>query len=99
LLKQAEAGVILVSAIEGFDNSGGTTFNPSYYVFPVIRTFAKELPDPVWQRVWNDGLNLLTSAYFGPWELTPDWGYLTRSSDMPSMRAAVCHAFRSMRSG
>jgi endo-1,4-beta-D-glucanase Y len=42
------------------------TFNPSYYVFPAIRTFAKELPDPVWQRVWNDGLNLLTSARIGP---------------------------------
>jgi endo-1,4-beta-D-glucanase Y len=81
--------VILVSAIEGFDNAGGMTFNPSYYVFPVIRTFAKELPDPVWQRVWNDGLNLLTSACFGPfgpWELTPDWGYLTRSSNMPRHR-------------
>ena len=85
LLKQTGAGLILLPAIEGFDDGNGTTFNPSYYVMPAIRIFAEELPDPVWQRVWDDGLALLTRARFGPWALPPDWGYLTRRSDTPSI--------------
>ena len=85
LLKPTAAGTILLPALEGFEDPSGLTFNPSYYVFPALRRFAQELPDPAWTSAWNDGMALLIRARFGPSRLSPDWGHLAHGGTTVSM--------------
>ena len=87
LLRKTASGTVLLPAVDGFEDAGGLTFNPSYYIFPALRRFAKQFPDPVWERAWSDGLELLTRARFGRWGLPPDWGYLARAGNTVTIAA------------
>jgi endoglucanase len=57
----------------GFEQRDAVIVNPSYYVFPALRRFAQELPDPLWNRLWDDGLAVVHGGRFGRWNLPPDW--------------------------
>ena len=85
LLRPTAAGIVLLPALDGFNDATGLTFNPSYYVFPALRRFAQELPDPAWTAAWNDGMALLIRARFGPSRLSPDWGHLAHGGSAVSM--------------
>jgi endoglucanase len=65
---------VLLPGATGFKGKDGVTVvNPSYYIFPALKDFAKAQPSPQWQRLRRDGLALLAEARFGRWGLTPDW--------------------------
>jgi endoglucanase len=66
--------LVLLPGADGFKGEDRVTIiNPSYYVYPALRDFARLLPSPQWQRLRRDGLELLADARFGRWGLTPDW--------------------------
>ena len=65
---------MLLPGSAGFKGKDGViVINPSYYVYPALKEFAKVQPSPQWQRLRRDGLALLAEARFGRWGLTPDW--------------------------
>lgn len=68
-----DQGMILLPGTEGFLRDGTATLNPSYYVFPAFREFAQTFPSGPWKEVETNGLNLIRTARFGEWRLTPDW--------------------------
>jgi endoglucanase len=78
LVRQVGQHVVLMPGLEGFSKPSGVVINPSYYIFPVLRRFAAELPDPRWERVWTDGIDLFRAARFGQWDLPPDWLMIDR---------------------
>jgi endoglucanase len=74
LLVTTPGRLVLLPGAAGFKGKDGVTVvNPSYYVYPALKDFAKLQPSPQWQRLRRDGLALLTEARFGRWGLTPDW--------------------------
>lgn len=74
LLVRASGRLMLLPGESGFKNEDGvTTINPSYYIFPAFKDFARVLPSPEWQRLRRDGLDLLADSRFGRWGLNPDW--------------------------
>jgi endoglucanase len=74
LLTNTPGRLVLLPGAAGFKGKDGVTVvNPSYYVYPALKEFAKIQPSPQWQRLRRDGLALLAEARFGRWGLTPDW--------------------------
>jgi endoglucanase len=74
LLVNTPGRLVLLPGEAGFKSKDGPTIvNPSYYVYPALKEFAKVQPSPQWQRLRRDGLGLLAEARFGRWGLTPDW--------------------------
>jgi len=74
LLSSTPGRLVLLPGAAGFKSKDGlTVVNPSYYVYPALKEFAKFQPSPQWQRLRRDGLALLAEARFGRWGLTPDW--------------------------
>lgn len=82
LVRNIASGVVLLPGVQGFEKHDGIVLNPSYYMFPALRRFAAELPDPIWSDLWTDGLTLLRAARFGRWELPPDWISLSRDGGL-----------------
>jgi len=77
-----EAGgmLVLVPGIEGFTTLTRVTINPSYFVFPAFRILAEVAPDPRWQRLERDALQLVDRGRFGTWMLPPDWLSMERAT-------------------
>jgi endoglucanase len=73
LVRQTPYATVLLPGSMGFTDGASVTVNPSYYILPAIRQISMEMPSPIWDRVWNDGLKLLRIARFGQWNLPPDW--------------------------
>lgn len=74
LLATAPEGLVLLPGSRGFKDKDGTTVvNPSYYIYPALRDFARLEPSPEWARLRAAGLRLLADGRFGRWGLTPDW--------------------------
>jgi len=74
LLYHSPTRLVLLPGCDGFLSEDGTTVvNPSYYIYPALKDFARVMPTPEWQRLRRDGLALLEEARFGRWRLTPDW--------------------------
>ena len=80
LIDRIDGHLVLMPGTDGFKfDDGSVMVNPSYYIFPAFREFARVDPSPVWPRLRQDGLTLLTKARFGPWGLTTDWVTLSES--------------------
>jgi endoglucanase len=74
LLVSVPGGLALLPGSRGFKQKDGTTVvNPSYYIYPALRDFARILPSSDWARLRAAGLRLLADGRFGRWGLTPDW--------------------------
>jgi endoglucanase len=83
LLVTTPGRLVLLPGLTGFKNKqGDTVVNPSYYVYPAFRDFARLLPSPEWRRLRVDGLELLADARFGRWGLTPDWVDIPHHGDV-----------------
>ncbi len=83
-LLYADAGrLVLLPGLTGFRQKDGSTMvNPSYYIYPAFRDFARIAPSREWWRLQRDGLALLTNARFGRWGLPPDWIVIDRAGDI-----------------
>lgn len=73
LIPTTAFGPVIIPGQEGFKEGENLTLNPSYWVFPALRTLARIDPDPVWEALRKSGLSLLALSRFGPSQLPPDW--------------------------
>jgi len=73
LLVATPGRLVLLPGLRGFEGKDGTVVNPSYYIYPALKDFARVVPSPEWSRLQRDGLELLAEGRFGRWGLTPDW--------------------------
>jgi endoglucanase len=65
---------VLLPGADGFKSKNHATIvNPSYYIYPAFKDFARLVPSSQWHRLRRDGLELLADARFGRWGLPPDW--------------------------
>ncbi|WP_176953079.1 glycosyl hydrolase family 8 [Belnapia rosea] len=85
LIRRAGDLNVLLPGLRDFEASSDFVINPSYYVFPALRTLAETVPDPAWQMLEMDGLRLLRVARFGRWDLPPDWVTLSRNGAVPKL--------------
>ena len=99
LLVKAPGGLMLLPGSHGFKSADGTTVvNPSYYIYPALRDFARVLPSPDWQRLRRDGLRLLADGRFGRWGLTPDWIDIGRKGGLaPAAKFPARFGFEAIR--
>jgi endoglucanase len=89
LVRRAGPLTVLLPGAEGFEDAESLVVNPSYYAFPALRALAAAAPDPLWERIAEDGLRLLRgAAAFGRWRLPPDWVRLARRDGGASLPAA-----------
>lgn len=66
-------GLQMLPGVDGFKKSEGVVLNPSYYIFPALAELADAFPSDKWEALRKGGDNLLATARFGKWGLTPDW--------------------------
>lgn len=64
---------VLLPGASGFERQDHLILNLSYWVFPALKRFAAQDPDPVWSKLIESGLKLLHQARFGAFQLPPDW--------------------------
>ena len=73
LVRQTSRGKVLLPGAVGFEKDDGLVINLSYWVFPALDEFAQADPSGDWLALKASGLDLLTHARFGRWDLPPDW--------------------------
>lgn len=71
IVKQANISILL-PGLNGFSHGGSLTLNPSYYLWPIIGSFA-EIDSATWSPLLADGLRLLDRMRFGAQSLPADW--------------------------
>jgi endoglucanase len=72
---------LLLPGVSGFnspDRKDGPVINPSYWVYEAIPVMALLAPSNAWQKLSDDGLQLLQAMQFGPRKLPADWVSLNR---------------------
>nr|WP_042959213.1 glycosyl hydrolase family 8 [Erwinia tasmaniensis] len=64
---------LMLPGAEGFNKTSYVVLNPSYFVFPAWRDFARRSHLKLWDKLIKDGLDLLTEMRFGDTALPLDW--------------------------
>lgn len=64
---------VMLPGVQGFNKTSYVVLNPSYFVFPAWRDFARRSHLKVWEQLIGDGQNLLTEMHFGDTALPLDW--------------------------
>ena len=68
-----EGNTLLLPGYFGFTNNDTLTLNPSYFIFPTYRRFAKVDESLFWKNVYKSSINILTKSCFGSMHLPSDW--------------------------
>lgn len=92
LVVEVGGRTVLLPGLEGFRSAEGVTTNPSYFVLPAYRDFARaDGAGAPWNALIADGLKLAREGRFGPQRLPPDWllvradGSLAPAPDKPPL--------------
>lgn len=64
---------VMLPGSQGFNKNSYIILNPSYFVFPAWRDFARYSHRQVWNTLINDGLEMLSQMRFGNTHLPLDW--------------------------
>lgn len=64
---------VMLPGYKDFQKADVVTLNPSYFVFPAWRDFARRTHQVVWQQLIKDGETLLGKMHFGQANLPTDW--------------------------
>lgn len=79
LTVQVSGRNILLPGQEGFTFLDRIVANPSYYLFPAIAMASQMDNATQWNRIADDGRDLLSACRFGPWALPADWVSVSRN--------------------
>ncbi len=52
---------------------GHTVINLSYWIYPAFQELGEIDPSPEWEKLIRTGIDLMTRAKFGDWDLPADW--------------------------
>lgn len=64
---------IMLPGAQGFNKTSYVVLNPSYFIFPAWRDFARRSHLKVWNTLIDDGVALLSEMRFGDSALPLDW--------------------------
>ncbi|MCW1875802.1 glycosyl hydrolase family 8 [Erwinia sp. INIA-01] len=64
---------VMLPGAQGFNKNSYVILNPSYFVFPAWRDFARRSHLQVWNQLISDGMELLAQMRFGDTNLPLDW--------------------------
>jgi endoglucanase len=76
VIVEDQGRTILLPANAGFtaeERPDGPVVNPSYWIYETFPVMASLAPNPAWDRLRHDGLDILKQASTGPRNLPPDW--------------------------
>ncbi|MEI8312710.1 MAG: glycosyl hydrolase family 8, partial [Verrucomicrobiota bacterium] len=57
-VKSSPGGSVLLPGTDGFLSDDGVVLNPSYYVFPALKTISKTFPGSGWEALSQGGLKM-----------------------------------------
>ncbi|WJY15206.1 glycosyl hydrolase family 8 [Pectobacteriaceae bacterium CE90] len=81
IIRFAGRTVMLPGAV-GFNKNSYVILNPSYFLFPAWRDFARHSHLQVWSQLIDDGMALLSDMRFGEVALPVDWVALNADGSM-----------------
>lgn len=64
---------VMLPGAQGFNKNSYVILNPSYFLFPAWRDFARRSHLQVWKQLIDDGKDLLAQMRFGDSDLPVDW--------------------------
>lgn len=73
LVVERDGKALLLPGLSGFDSGDGIVLNPSYWVFPALRDFARYDDARLWNEVIDTGIHVVETSAQGPWHMVPDW--------------------------
>jgi endoglucanase len=73
LIVDTSLGKTLLPGLQGFTREGAVVLNPSYWVFPALRDFARSHDAALWNAVIDSGRMLIAQARFSDAGLPADW--------------------------
>lgn len=73
LVVRRQDGYFILPGLEGFQSGTELAINPSYWVYPALREFARYDDEAFWNEVIETGLRVVNKGASGPWHMTPDW--------------------------
>lgn len=73
---------VMLPGAQGFNKASYVILNPSYFVFPAWRDFARRSHLKVWNTLIADGMELLAQMQFGDSGLPLDWVALNADGTM-----------------
>lgn len=77
LIQPTTHGLVLSPAESGFEEDGVAVINLSYYLLPLFDDFQQATGNNKWLSLKQEALAMLKYAYFGKYQLPPDWLMLT----------------------
>ncbi len=89
LLRETDAGPVLLPGSEGFETPKGIVVNLSYAILPAYRVLDGLLPDPAWHRLTTAAHMLLAASHFGRFSLPPDWLFIPKGWKTASAAPAL----------
>ncbi|PKH23911.1 endoglucanase [Enterobacterales bacterium CwR94] len=73
---------VMLPGAQGFNKNSYVVLNPSYFLFPAWRDFARRSHLQVWNKLIDDGMALLGEMRFGDSGLPTDWVALNADGSM-----------------
>ncbi len=78
LLRDTDAGPVLLPGSDGFETAQGLAVNLSYAILPAYRVLDGLVPNPAWHNLTLATHTLLAAARFGKFSLPPDWLFVPK---------------------
>ena len=88
---------LLLPGYEGFQKDDRLSINPSYFILPAFRLFAKTENKPFWDKVYSDSISIIGKSQFGKWGLPSDWIKLSKSGIEPDTRKSPYFGYNAVR--
>ncbi|QKJ85128.1 endoglucanase [Paramixta manurensis] len=73
---------LMLPGAQGFNKTSYVILNPSYFIFPAWRDFARRSHLKVWNQLIDDGLDVLGEMQFGASQLPLDWVAMNADGSM-----------------
>ena len=88
---------LLLPGYEGFQKSDRLSINPSYFILPAFRLFAKTENKPFWNKIYSDSISIIGKSQFGKWGLPSEWIKLSESGMEPDTRKSPYFGYNAIR--
>lgn len=88
---------LLLPGYEGFQKGDRLSLNPSYFILPAFRLFAKRENKQFWEKIYSDSLSIINKSQFGKWGLPSDWIKLSSSGIEADTRKSPYFGYNAVR--
>lgn len=88
---------LLLPGYEGFQKRNRLSINPSYFILPAFRLFAKTENSQFWDKIYSDSISIIGKGQFGKWGLPSDWIELSESGMEPDTGKSPYFGYNAVR--